>query len=251
MATNGAPRTIACPSCGAPVALSIVADRQTCPSCRTQVVLPVEVRAELYATQKLLGSKLELARSLDVASGKVLASERAALVFAVGLVLLLCGGLHGLMLFANLAHFDRAGLRGIVPPGAAFITVFAVAFALVGAHRLAQRSLKKTFTARAPEPGAPHGACHACGGPLAPSNGAPVRCEHCGCENLVGSTLVVRRAVDLAADLSSHADDMLRATRRVRTWTQVLGYAGLVLIPLVSVAVWLLFDWLLRLLVDS
>jgi len=244
---NGAPRTIACSGCGAPVALSVVADRQTCPSCRAPVTLPVEVRAELYATRQLLGSKLELARHLDVAGGRVLAAERGTLFFAIGLVLFLCGGLHGLNLVAVSAQgFERAWPEGIVPAVAGFVTVFVVAFALFAAHRLARRSLAKTFTARAPEPGAPHGACHACGGPLPFSHGAAIRCEYCGCENLLGATLVIRRAADLAAALSTHADDMLRAANRTRTWTQLLGYGGLVLIPLVSGAVLLFLNWLMR-----
>lgn len=240
---NGAPRTIACSNCGAPVALSVVADRQSCPRCRAPVVLPIGVRAELHATARLLGSKLELARHVDLAGSKVIAAERSTLIFAVGLVLLLCGGLHGLNLAAVLAHgFDL----DVVPAVAGFVTVFVVAFALFAAHRLLRHSLARTFAARAPEPGAPHGACHACGGPLPVSNRAAVRCEYCGCENLIGAKLVIRRAADLAAELSAHADDMLRAANRMRTWTQLLGYGALVLIPLVSGAVLLSLNWLLR-----
>ena len=190
---NGAPRTIACSSCGAPAVLSVVAERQTCSSCRAPLALPVEVRAELLAAARLLGSKLELARHLDVATGQVLLAERSTLLFALGLVLLLCGGLHGLNVLAVL-HKGLDRPSALVPPAGGLATAFAVALATFAAHRLARRSLARTFAARAAGPGAPHGACHACGGPLPGARGGSVRCDFCGCENLLGATAVIRQA---------------------------------------------------------
>jgi len=239
-------RTVDCARCGAPSVLSLVAREQACVSCGATLVLPIEVRAHLHAAAEVIGSKLALASSLDVATGKVAAAEGGALAFAVGLVLLLCGGLQGLSLVSALNQgLERSWPSPIVPACAGLATAISVALAALVVHRWVKRRVLRTFSAGAPEPGAPHGVCHACGGPLPPANTGSVRCAFCGCDNLLGERVVIRRAVDVQAALGAHAEDMLGAVRKLRLTTQLVGYATLVLMPLLSVAVWVFCTWLL------
>ena len=239
---SGAPRSVPCGRCGAPATLSLATHGQRCASCFEPLVLSVEVRAHLAATVAVIGDKLAAGRRLDEARVQMLGDERFALGFAVWLVLLACGGFYtfsGVWAVVD-KGFEVAFPGRVVPALGGLISSLAIAFVAALAHRLVRGRLQRTFTALPAESGAPHGACHLCGGPLPArevGGHGSVRCEYCGTDNLLGRERVAALGADLANRLAAHAADMRSAIRWMRITTQLVGLSALVVLPLASVTV--------------
>lgn len=229
---------MACPRCGAPAAVSLASFDQRCPHCAAPLELPADVVAHVTASRALLERVSSDALRLDEVRAVLFGAERSRLVVVLVMLLFSCGGLEA---FASAwGAIDKgvdAWRERIAPPLVGLAAAVAVAGLALWVQSRARAAIEQGFAARAPTPGAPNGACHTCGGPLAKASGAgAVRCGYCGADNLVDRASVIAHSAAAAGSLAEHADSLLRATRRYSLVTRGLGLALLVLLP-VAVAV--------------
>lgn len=236
----GAMSSTACPLCGAPVLLSLATpDGLACAACGSHSPAPPELRQRLHAARALLFGLDVRLRQLTVAQRASLekARRRRKLFWTISAVLLVPFAIWGAGgLSAALDPFDPASEFGA---GGLFLTLGPLAlflfFTLVmaGQIRKRQQALEAACAARPPPvPGAP-AACHVCGAPLAPAQGAIVRCAHCDADNLVEPKVLARISAAQAAGAGALEVEL---ARHASATAKEAGFGSAMLFPMVLAA---------------
>lgn len=232
--------TVRCAGCGATVRVSIVATGQRCIHCGAAVVVPGEIRARVAAATALVQGVADDAKRVASLQSSLLGAESTALSLVVGLLLVACGGFHG---FASIwavvdKGWDDAPPTRVFAPLAGLAAGIAVTVAAKALQAYARRRLTRVFAAAPPGDGAPHGACHLCGGPLPAAihpSGAVVDCAYCRAQNVLARRDVERAVAGARRALSEHVGDMHAATKRFRVVTMLTGFGLLGIMPVVMI----------------
>ena len=244
-----------CPSCGAPVPLTIAsASEIRCRACRTVSPPPPDVQQWLLAAQAELFHLDARTRQFDAAARtgirRAIRSGRGTLV---GLIL----GASPFVALLGYVIGQAATHSGPVINRVTIVLLLCVPlliYSLIGRALYvrvteAKRRLLVIAAAVPPEhPGDPSG-CSLCGAPLHASGVDPIaRCHHCGADSVVHpkslSMAATRRTVDLhvihqsvrawAAAASYAARDARRKTGLAVVATPVAGFFSLVVLLLLA-----------------
>jgi LSD1 subclass zinc finger protein len=230
----------ACPTCGAPVVLSLATpDGITCASCGGHALAPPELRQKLHAARALLFGLDVRLRQLTLAQRASLehARRRRKLFWTISGVLLVPFALWGAGgVAAALDPFDPAsefGVGGLIltlGPLALFVFFTVV---MSGQIRKRQRALEAACAARPPRIAGEPAACHVCGAPLPAAQGAIVRCAHCEADNLVAPKVLARVSAAHAAGAAALEVDL---ERHASATAKEAGFGSAMLFPMVIAA---------------
>lgn len=244
-----------CPSCGAPVPLTLASVSEIrCGACRTVGPPPPDVQQWLHAAQAELLHLDVRTRQFDAtARSGIRRAIRSGRGTLVGLVLGASPfvALVGYMLWQATLHsgpvINRVTAVGLlcVP----LVIYGLIGRVLYGSVAEAKRRLLVISAAVPPDrPGQPSG-CSLCGAPLFASGVDPIaRCQHCGADSVVHpkslAAAASRRTVDLhvigqsvrawAAAASNAATDARRKTALAIIVTPVAGFFSLVVLLMLA-----------------
>lgn len=204
-----------CPSCGAPVPVSLVApDLIGCASCRYQGPPHPRVSEQLRAAAAALWQMDVSDRQLSDAQRF---NVRTARSYVIALFVVLSALLLPLMLLASGCtvfiatgeHFDVMSLVLIVCGLLPFALGVGVGGLALRHLRRRGRALEARCAAAPPVAEGQPARCHVCGGPLeVPSGRAIVRCAHCQADNLISKDILARIGVQHAARAGQIAEQV-------------------------------------------
>jgi len=231
---------MACPSCGAPVPLSLAdPDRYTCRACDSSGALPPEVLTRLEEARTVLHSHSESERQLGRAvRTAVTRGGRLEFVQLVLLGLLLAPVLLVLLSMAvNLIGAQgaqAASLLGSVVGIAAMAVLVAVAGALsLGVLRWTRNRVSTAAAAVPPAHPGESVRCHVCGGPLVTGVNSVARCSYCSADNVVDAAIIQRASASRLTVLDDYAGEVATQSTSV---SRAFGCGTFLLLSVVSIS---------------